>query len=304
MIIDTPDGPKFEWELEHNLGPDESAVAASAPDASAGVADHQIANKEKAVAQFEQKQRAMESTLPIRSAVAPSAIDPSIVALAQNGEVECLRKRLRAGCIPDVFAFEYDLYPGGSRMYCNDWTPLTAAAAAGQLAAVLLLLETRASVNILCCASTSSGAYRSWTALDCARTGDAIPFERDPARASQPKHAEVEQLLLAAGGLPSSALPEPRPLNTYGYPPAEGQRPNPCLDSQGLPLKPAHLYDEAQEELRRRHPGMPRLRRTAGGGGCPTTSLGLPLGPLVASGPGAAATRKDRVYSGGCRAYG
>lgn len=57
---------------------------------------------------------------------------------------------------------------------CRAATPLSAPCGAAQASAVELLLESRADPNVVCCASTSSGAYNFWTALDCARTGDVL----------------------------------------------------------------------------------------------------------------------------------
>lgn len=254
MIVDTPDGPKFEWEV------DEASLAAALAATAAA------AEQSQARADARKRQAASKS----------GVVD--LVGLAQRGDVESVKELLSAGCTADVVAFELDLFPGSKRMFCNDWTPLTMAAAIGDGAMVAALLEARACVNAQCRSTTSSGSFRYWTALDCARTGGAIPFERDPDKAQQPRHPLAERLLLEAGALPSSALPEPAEVNTFGRPAEAGQRANPCLDAAGKPLRPEHLYDKDEEEERRRVPGAPMLGR--GGSGCPTTSIGQDLATM------------------------
>merc|ERR1712046_387596 len=122
-------------------------------------------------------------------------IDPTIVVLAQNGEASALQERLHQRCNPNVLAFEYGRH--GARVYCNDWTPLTAAVVAGNVDIVRLLISANADANVLCCVTNASGSYSSWSALDCARTGETIPFERDPLKHLQPRHPEIEKCLLA-----------------------------------------------------------------------------------------------------------
>lgn len=220
-------------------------------------------------------------------------IEPGIVALAQFGDTSALRERLEAGCNPNVLAFEFDFHPGSKLMFCNDWTPLSAAAAAGEVATTEILLEARADPNVTCCTCSSSGIFKYWTALDCAKTGDPIPFDRDPAKDQQPRHPAVEKLLLSAGAKSGSELPEPVDVNTYGNLASAGLRPNPCLTEEGLPMRPPHLYDEAEEAWRMAHPGAPKYGRSSGGRGCPMTSM--------FSGDQAPKRKdpRDRVYFGG-----
>uniref|UniRef100_A0A7S4Q4P1 Uncharacterized protein n=1 Tax=Alexandrium monilatum TaxID=311494 RepID=A0A7S4Q4P1_9DINO len=298
MIIDTPEGPKFEWEVdEETLAAAIAEMSASQEEAREKMAARKAAT-EAARAQLEQQAAEKRALSALEKAQArPSIVDPGIVALAERGDVERLAERLQAGCCPDVIAFEFDLYPGGARMFCNDWTPLAAAAAAGHAAVVGLLLEARADPDVVCCASTSSGLYRGWSALDCARTGDAMPCERDPQRDKQPRHPEVERLLLAAGARPASALPEAPRVNTYGYKPGEAPRPNPCLNEQGQPVRPAHLYDAAEEAERQRHPGQPKLGFGTGGSGCPMTSMMPPPKDWHLKAP------RERTYTGGSKVY-
>lgn len=291
MIIDTPDGPKFEWEVDDDTRAASIAATAAAAEAS----------KERVAARQREKDEKDHSKVTVSAtkvSTEPAIVDPSLVELAAQGHVAALRARLDSGCTPDVVAFAYDLYPGSVRMYCNDWMPLTAAAAAGHSAVVEILLAALADVNAVCCTTTSSGTYKHWTALDCARTGETIPFERDAMRHLQPRHPEVEQRLLSAGAQPSSKLPEPVEVNTYGTLPEAGQRPNPCLDeSNGLPVRPLHLYDCEVEEKRKQAPGAPKLGRMSGGGGCPMTSMGMD--------PDARQRYQERgiVYTGGSRLY-
>mmetsp|Transcript_99499 Transcript_99499/g.252788 ORF Transcript_99499/g.252788 Transcript_99499/m.252788 type:complete len:281 (+) Transcript_99499:49-891(+) len=279
MIIDTPDGPKFEWEVDAET----LAVGLAATEAAAA------ASGERAEARRRAKIAESESSV---------VLDVGLVTLVQMGDLPAVRERLVAGCTPNVIAFEFDLFPGSKRMFCNDWTPLTMASACGDVDVVQELLEARASTDFVCCSSTSSGMYRFWTALDCARTGDTVPFERDPLRHEQPRHPEVERALLAAGARASCELSEPTEVNTFGRAPEAGQRPNPCLDAGGTPTRPEHLYDPAEEEERRRVPGAPMLGR--GGSGCPTTSMGLDPATMV----GQAKAPKERVLTGGSRPYG
>lgn len=316
MIIDTPDGPKFEWEVDAEtvavaLAATESAALASEQRAGERRLERErvareaeevataTATSKSGIGELTSSRKGERQTGQCTGPAVAQAADPSLVPMAQRGNAEGLRERLATGCTPNVFAFEFDLYPGSKRMFCNDWTPLTAAAAAGEAAAVAALLAARADPDVLCCSSTSSGLYKCWTALDCARTGGTVPFERDHAKHEQPRHPAVEALLLEAGARPSSALPEPRAVNTYGLPREVGQRQNPCLDpATGMPLRPEHLYDPEEEEERKRVPGAPKLGR--GGSGCPMTSIGMDIADLEARRAQAA---RDRVYTGGCSVY-
>ncbi|CAE8676210.1 unnamed protein product [Polarella glacialis] len=287
MYIETADGPKLPWELEEDPdsdGPAQAKTCVAAP-----------------VIGVVQPQQSPDVVCDHEQLTKPKAdLDPGLVALAERGNVVVLHQRIASGCDPDVFAFEYGLYPGSFRMYCNDRTPLTAAAAAGEASAVALLLDARANVNVVCRCSTSSGFYNSWTALDCATTGSTIPCERDPERRKQPRHASVQKLLLAAGALPSSELPEPPAMSTYGNRPEIGERPNPCLDHHGEPLRPPHLFDQAEEEARKRAPGAPKFSSSRGGSsGCPMSSIGL-LGATSSQKESGGCGAGERVYSGGC----
>ncbi|CAE7236778.1 cpr-5 [Symbiodinium natans] len=264
MFVITDDGPKLPWELDEDghagskpaqvEAQDRSGAPSSPPGGPARTLGHR------------------ETGSPSEE---PRRLDASLMPLAEKGDSEALDAQLRQGCEVNIFVSEFRFYPGSFRMYGTDWTPLTAAVAGGHLEAARVLLEVRADVNVVCCCCTASGPYSFWTALDIARTGDAVPYERDPEKQKQPRHPEIEKLLLAACAKPSSKLPEPPRMNTYGNPAEKGERKNPCLDEQGFPLRPEHLYTEEVLELIG-PPGAPKFsNRSGGGGGCPMSSMGM-----------------------------
>merc|ERR1712118_648741 len=96
-------------------------------------------------------------------------------------------------------------------MNCLEWTPLAAAAAAGELDAVNVLLQGRADPNLVCRCCAYGYTLRHYSPLDCARTGGAWPTEQNPYSGSRTgdvddnheiaiaKYPAIEQALLRAG---------------------------------------------------------------------------------------------------------
>lgn len=200
-----------------------------------------------------------------------------VVLLAQLGDVDGLLLRCDKGYNVNAISHEFALYTGSaSEAYCDEWTPLTAAAAHGRFEAIKLLLEKKANVNHVCVRAACSGPTRFYTALDAARTGGPCAFDGETARtwqtwrasgASPPKgppasglpskaaesqrclarakHPAVEQVLLKAGARPAASLAQPT-MNRIGYQAKGGQRQNPCLDWQGLPIPSSILLQEGK----------------------------------------------------------
>ena len=260
----TDDGPKLPWELDEM----------PATTAMAGYKAEQV-----------------NSAAPVRTGLKDSL---ALLRAAEQGDVEKVQRSVAEGCEVNIYASELRLYPGSLRMFSTDWTPLTAAVFAGKEAAVKALLAASANVNEVCCCCTSSGPYSFWTALDIARAGETLPSERDPQKDKQPRHPNIEKLLLTAGAKPGSKLPEPLGMNTYGLVAEASQRQNPCLDEiSGFPLRPSHLYSEEDELARQSAPGAPKFSSHRGGGGCPMTSMGmLATNPQTETG--------QRIYSAVC----